>query len=617
MKRLHAGLLAPALAAALLAVAARDSHATQRFGPIQLSGNLQTQNLIRHPDAGHYQYIQNRNTAHVRLDYAWLQGGKFYDKYDIPFIETSSLFLLWRGSYDSIYDTTPGFVEKDDIHGKVYEGRSYFDFATKVRGFPRRRLTLAGLPREERDAYKFENTLREAYVDIKFRGLPLNVRAGRQQVVWGESDNFRLLDRVNTLDLTWHLVQEIPPPPFGWDEIRRPFWMLKFLYDIGDTWKFTQTFLEWYWNPGDWYPAKIAFLPRPWGVRLYDPLRNPIDGAFNRGVCENAPGSHCTRLMNGTELFKQGDYHRNPFENSQFGIRYHALAPGAIEFAVTYLYQRWGGDDGSPYAPIRGLPKTARNQNLAYGDGGLIARGIFPVEFIAPYVHTIGASANYSDENYTQAVFRAETAYDVGIPFFDLFKTTVVDRPVVPGIRRKNMWKGMLAFDRPTWIRAINRKTTVGLTGQFFWHYMVNNPSCQPQATAAALQQGRETGLTSCLVGPLDLPSVVRSNSSPEKAAYRDKIRDWETLFTLAAFTFYRGGSILPIVGIAVDPVNHFGMEPFWSLDLVLRQDLSLNLSQRYFVTPRGRSQPVFDPWGFQSLDSGRSESSVRLTYQF
>jgi len=42
----------------------------------------------------------------------------------------------------------------------------------------------------------FENSLREAYVDIKFRGN-FSLRAGKQQIIWGESDGFRLLDRAN------------------------------------------------------------------------------------------------------------------------------------------------------------------------------------------------------------------------------------------------------------------------------------------------------------------------------------------------------------------------------------------------------------------------------------
>ena len=602
------------LCVTLLAVPAA---ATQRFGPLQLSGDLQSQNLIRNPDASTYEFIQQRNTAHVQLEYDWLQSGKFYGKYEIPFIDRSKLFVLWRGVYDSIYDTTPGFIEKNDFHGRAYEGKSFYDFAVQNRGLGRAALTVSGLPGESRRALAFENTLREAYVDLKFRTIPLSVRAGKQQIVWGESDNFRMLDRANTLDLTWHLVQELPPPAFGWDEIRRPFWMMKFLYDLGDVWKFSQSFLEWYWNPGDWYPAKNAFLPEPWGLRIYNPLTNPVDGGFNRAICENAPNSRCTRLMNGTELFKQGNYDRNPMENSQVGARYHGIAPFGLEFTLNYFYQRWGGDDGSAYAPIRGLPKS--DQNLALTFNQLIPQAIFPAEFYAPYVHTVGGSANYSDEAYTQTVFRFETVYDIGIPFFDLGKETVIDRPLLPGITKKNMWKGMLAFDRPTWIRWLNKKSTVFLTGQFFWHHMVNNPGCEPQDVAnMTVEQRRAAGITSCLAGPLDLPSSVRTGvASQGKPAFRDKVRDWETLATFGAFTFYRGGSIVPVVGFAIDPVNHWGMEAFWTVDYVVTEAVVVNLAQRYFITPIGTSQPVFDPWGFQSQSAGRSETSLRVTYQF
>jgi hypothetical protein len=602
-----------------LAVVAVPAGATQRFGPIQLSGNLQSQNLIRHPDVSTYEFIQNRNTAHIQLDYDWIQGGKFYGKYDIPFIDRSKLFLVWRGVYDSIYDTTPGFIEKEDFHGKAYGGKNVFDFATDPNGknLRRNQLNLQSLGGEGRTALKFENTLREAYADVKLRGIPLTIRAGRQQIVWGESDNFRMLDRANTLDLTWHLVQELPPPAFGWDEIRRPFWMLKFLYDLGDVWKFSQNFLEWYWNPGDWYPAKNAFLPQPWGLRIYNPLTNPIDGGFNRGICDGAPNHQCTTLMNGTKLFQQGDYQRNPFDNSQVGARYHAIAPFGLEFTLNYFYQRWGGDDGTPYAPIRGLANTDENRALAFNT--LIPQGIFPAEFYAPYVHTVGGSANYSDEAYTQTVFRFETVYDIGIPFFDLGKETVIDRPLLPGITKKNMWKGMLAFDRPTWMRWLNKKSTVFLTGQFFWHYLVNNPGCAAQDVAnMTVEQRQAAGINSCLAGPLDLPSTVRTGVASEgKPAFRDKVRDWETLATFGAFTFYRGGSIVPVIGLAVDPVNHFGMEAFWTVDYVVREDVTVNLAQRYFITPYGSSTPAFDPWGFQSLSGGRSETSIRLTYQF
>ena len=610
------------LTAALVGLVPVPGGATQRYGPLEVSGNLQSQNLVRTQDQDTYQFIQNRNTTHLQLEYDWLQGGKFYNKYNIPFLERSTLFIKYRGVYDSIYDTTPDVLQKEDIHGKAYAGHNLFEFA-QLKGFSRKTLSLAGLSQSTRDALKFENELREAYTDIKFRGIPLIVRAGRQQIVWGESDDFRMLDRANTLNLTWHLVQEVPPPAFGWDELRRPFWMIKFLYNLGNIWHFSQNFLEWYWNPGDWSPAKVSFMPRPWGLNILDPLTNPVDGGFISGPCELSPfvisrgpnkGAHkCLSLMNGTTLFKQGDYSRNPLDNSQVGVRYHGIAPFGLEFALVYFYQRWGGDDGTNYAPVRALPLNNQNSALA---SKLLQKGIFPAEYITPYVHTVGLSANYSDDAYTQTVYRMETVYDVGIPIFDIARQTVIDRPALPGVTNKNMWKGMLAFDRPTWIRAINKKSTVFLTGQFFFHYMIDNPSCEPGVVAQLSPAGKRR-VGSCLIGGLDLPSTARLGTTANSPAFRDKIRDWETLFTLGAFTFYRGGSVVPVTGIAVDPVNQWSFEPFWMVDYVLRDDLVINLAQRYFVTPKGHSEPIFQTWSPGGITAGRSETSLRLTYQF
>src|SRR5258705_360210 len=106
------GLLAP-----------RAARATQKFGPIQVSGNLQTANIVRTPDQSTYEYIMNRNTAHVRLDYDWLQSGKFYNKYDIPFLESSHLSIVWRGVYDSIYDTKKN----------MWKGMLAFDRPTSIK----------------------------------------------------------------------------------------------------------------------------------------------------------------------------------------------------------------------------------------------------------------------------------------------------------------------------------------------------------------------------------------------------------------------------------------------------------------------------------------------------
>jgi hypothetical protein len=582
------------------------------LGRLEVSGNLQSQNLIRHPDIDTLMFVMQRNTLHTRVDWDLVTGGHLLQRFRLPGVRRAKLFLLYRFVYDSIYDATPNFVPERDFRGT--DVRAFYDSA----GVSRQFLTLDGLTQKERDAYKFENQLREAYVDLKLTKVPLSLRVGRQQIVWGESDNFRMLDRVNTLDLTWHLAFELPPPAYGWDEIRRPFWMLKGLYDLGTLGPLSQSFLEFYWNPGDWHPAKQAFLPRPWGLQIYDPLENPVDGAFIRGPCaiSNVPNPYapgigrCTTLMNGTKLFVRGDYdHFNPLNNSQAGVRFHSFTPQGVEFTLNYLWQRWGGDDGTNSAQVRALPVSDPDDPLEPNklrSIQLLSEGVLPAEFYTPYVHTLGFSANYSEEQFTQTVYRLETVLDFGIPFFDRGKRTVLDT-LLPGVTHKNMWKGMIGFDRFQWIRFLNRKSTFFISGQFFWHHLIDNPDCPDVVDPDFDQSGR-----SCLTGGADLPSALR----PKSMSFRDKIRDWESLFSLALFTFYRGGSIVPVAGAAVDYVNQWNSLLFWSLDYYIRPNVAINVTQRYFITPTGE-EPIFSTWGLAGLNRGRSETGLRITYNF
>lgn len=585
MGRTSQTLRITAVLAAAVMLNAAPALATQKFGPIELSGNIQSQNIVRHPDVDQFAFIQQRNTFRARVDWDWLQRGKFIERFDLPFIESSRLFLLYRGVYDSIYDTTPTFRERD------FRGRKPGRAALR---------DLNDLSRDARDSSKFENQLREAYADIKLADIPVSFRLGRQQIVWGEADDFRMLDRANPLDVSWHYILEIPPPSFGWDDLRIPQWMAKGLWDIGNIGPFSNTFLEGYWNPGDWRPVKVSFLPRPWGLRIQNPLFNREDGAFF------APFRGIKRLKRGTALFKQGDYDRNPVDNSQVGMRVSGVLPNGLQLSLNYFYQRWAGDDGTPFSPVRGLTPGPDGNRIT---NDLVAKQTLPVEYITPYIHTVGLSANYFEGNWTQTIFRLETVYDFGLYLLDRDKETTF-APFLPGTTRKDYWKGMLAFDRPTWIRSLNKKTTFFITGQWFLHHIMHN----------------EDSLT----GPLDLPTAgARSrpfcgsdkfspcNDPLGNGSFRDNVRSWESLVTLAIFTFYRGGSLVPLAGIIYDPVNSNSTYPFWNVQWVTTPNFIIDLTQRYFIPGQGDVQKgVFDPW-LLGTQRGRSETALRLTYQF
>ncbi len=650
--------LALATSAALAVPAAATTRLDKLgLGPLELSGNIQTQNLLRHPTAApdDWQFVQQRNTFRTRVDWDVIQGGYLAGKFKVPGIRKAKFFLLYRFVYDSIYDYTPKTYPKKDFRRSDTSTNPGGLFGPKgdLPALPAKLRSLDGLPQEELDAYKFENSLREVYVDVALRKIPLSLRVGRQQIVWGESDGFRMLDRVNPLDLTWHFHQEVPPPAFGWDDLRRPFWMLKGLYNLGSLGPLSQSFFEFYWNPGDWHPVKQAFLPRPWGLQIYDPFTNRGDGAFRYAPCTTSDVAinpdtgfgMCTRLlgggdlgalrtlgpalassnpdvrqpallqlnrMEGTRFFQQGDYDSwDPLDNSQVGARFHAVTPQGIEFTLNYLWQRWAGDDGTNSAQLRALPVFNRahvsEDPNAISAATLLDAGIFPAEYYTPYVNTAGFSMNYSDEQFTQTVYRMETILDFGIPFYDRGVRTVVD-DLLPGVREKNMWKGMIGFDRFQWIRFLNKKSTFFITGQFFWHYLMNNPSC-PDVVGRNFGKNGE----SCLTGGADLPSVAR----PKDISFRDKVRDWESLFILSTLTFYKGGAIVPAAGLAVDYVNHWSTLAFWSLDYLIRPNLAVNLTQRFFLNPTGEDGPIFGTWGLTDLNRGRSETGLRVTFMY
>jgi len=126
-------------------------------------------------------------------------------------------------------------------------------------------------------------------------------------------------------------------------------------------------------------------------------------------------------------------------------------------------------------------------------------------------------------------------------------------------------------------------------------------------------------------VGLMPWTGVVGEPSSPDQpcndpngnGSFRDDVRSWESLVTLAIFTFYKGGSVVPLLGLIYDPVNSNSLYPFWNLDYVMTPNFIINLSQRYFIPGQSDVQKgVFDPW-LLGTQRGRSETSLRLTYQF
>jgi len=680
----------------LAALAAHPAQATLKYGAVELSGSLETQNLVRVPDGNQYQFIQNRNTFRFRVDWNWFARGKLIDRFEIPFIRQSKFYLLYRGVYDGFYDLGPndnqrGVTKFDDLVGGAIEGNRVGTLRNDCDPRVENCLREGNYSRTDvsRNDYKRKNELREVYVDFSLKDLPVSFRVGRQQVVWGESDQFRMMDIWNPIDLRWHLQQE----PFT--EIREPLWMIKGLWDISripvpvlD--KLTNTFFEVVWNPFDYQPGiRPDFLPRPWAA----PYPSPVRAGQVQVVSPDLRGLVSPEFnLNGTG-FQIGDFEKNPGQASGIGARFHGVTPQGLEFTTNYLYHRGRGigaaasnafalkikevrtdlqstttirkadgqvtgarsrcnkAEGCEIQNLVGTFDGAGNYQPAYfGDiGTQVFRGFVDAEFVHPYVHIFGLTANYFEGDFTQAVFRLETAYALGIPYISAklpirdangqYIVSTGDRPPIlvagsqdlkfaPGMTKRDVWAGMIGFDRPTWIRWLNKKSTWFLTGQFFFSY-VNGATPWLRGSNITASESpyfsptdsnifpsgliENNGMGQWLSGPHAGVNERVQNSS-FTGVNSDTVHRWETLLTFAGFSFYRGGSIMPFAALAFDPVN---------MSLLAQPHIQYFYTNNFIVRVGGKFYtnfhrgPTLDPWGAGGLNARRDEAEVRFTLQF
>ena len=484
--------------------------------------------------------IMQRNTAQVEARYHFLQEGQAFGRFATGPLEDATLTVIGRGVYDSLYDLGDAFSHK--------------------------------FTAQEKEKRKFEYKLREIYTDLAFP--PLSFRIGRQQVVWGETDNFRALDVINPLDLRWHWSRE------SWEDIRIPLWMVRSIYDIGKIGPLEESFVEGVWIPWDFQRNKVTTDPRrPWAF-----IGQGLRTRANSAIIDGKPYD-----LDVTVLDRKPD---RALESSQGGMRFKGIWRG-IDFSLNYFFTF--GDTG---VKVRRDLSSRSDVPTASGAAGTLHSVINTVN---PRSQVIGVAANYSEEYYTQSVFRVETALSTGVPV--RLKSGIPprfdpDNNSFDAVRRTVV---MLAFDRPTWIRPLNRIRTFFLTGQFFWrHYLDYNRFFRGS--------------------PSVHHAIIDDRVIPDRfiSVNTDKLNQDEFVMTFAASTSYGpGGLWQPLFVFAYDPVSTGGYNRL-SIDYLFSNHIILRLTQDFYWRI-GSHDP--GPWSigdrFGRPGDSRHETIFSAIFQF
>jgi hypothetical protein len=291
-------------------------------------------------------------------------------------------FVTYRGEYDGVWDYGP------DVFSERFARNS------------------AGDKLDTRQRLRHRHRLFEAYVD--FTKGPLFLRIGRQNLSWGETDVFRLLDQINPLDASFggFLV------PL--DERRVPLDMLRMVYGLGSHGPFSELDLEGFVALDD----KISdFVPAgsPWAT--------PNPAGFN--AFTKRPARNFTDARGGGRLLGvMGDFtlsiahYYTYLDNSLIRIVTPEKAPGTKPGQSSPVappinlgeFQTALAGGSVPFCPPVGDPARQQFLNCYLVDH-------FHTNVMFPKMQISGATMSFSVPSL-YAVVRSEFAYFYAEPMF-------------------------------------------------------------------------------------------------------------------------------------------------------------------------------------------------------
>lgn len=315
--------------------------------------------------------------------------------------------------------------------------------------------------------------LREAYIDanIPVGDKELGIRLGRQQIVWGRTDLFRVLDVINPVDFSRNNIYD------ELEDIRIPQWMLQMEYRMGASEIFDDFNFSVVWNFDKFRPSSLGQAGTP--NRILDA------GSLFRGL-KNCWDNGCTvaNFANGTVATDFGPNQigiRNAnlpdwdIDDTQYGLKLEGVYKG-IGFSLNYL---------SYLSQLPSLHGGIPAVNSFTGEEDiwpfLIA---FDIEF--PRIHLYGGSLDiYADS--IKSVFRLEAVYTTGEEFTNTLRPELFSES---GVVRY-----VIGWDRDTFIPWLNKSKAFLLSAQIFGQHILEHELEDTPGSLAGLPGFTKAGI--------------------------------------------------------------------------------------------------------------------------
>lgn len=340
--------------------------------------------------------------------------------------------------------------------------------------------------------------LRELYVDATVpvgKGDEINFRVGRQQVVWGRTDLFRVLDQVNPIDFSIQSIYE------EFEDSRIPVGLFSAEYRAGAVGAFDDLNFQVVWNFEKFRPHVLGQGGQPYNILLAGDLFRALKNCWDLGCTVNNFASGLAPDGNLATDFPPHvigirDIHLPDWDLDQGGARLEGVFRG-VGFSLNVLsfYSqlpalRGGFEGANPFLgqtiPPEGCPPAAPPGTPvwspafapcpAYGFNPFDPTDRFGTERVRPYVPAfdihfprvflVGGSADFYIDPLKSA-FRVEVAHTSGEEFADTSKSRMFSE--------SDVVRWVVGWDRQTYIRWLNPNRTFLLSGQIFGQHLLDH----------------------------------------------------------------------------------------------------------------------------------------------
>ena len=306
---------------------------------------------------------------------------------------------------------------------------------------------------------KYLDFIREAYIKNTIDigdNKTIFVKVGKQQVVWGRTDLFRVLDVINPVDYSRNNIYD------ELQDIRIPQWILQTEFRMGGSSLLQERNLQLILNFDKFRANNLGQCGSPNAILdagcFFRGMANLWD---NGGTVANfaniAPATVMATNFGPGQIGLKDVNLPSWGSGMQFGAKFEGVTQGGLSFSLNALSFR---------SQLPSLHGGKRATNSFTGETRDAWPYLISFDMEYPRVNLVGGSMDFQIEAASAAV-RVEAAFTDGEEFANTKREQLYSK--------NKVFRSVIGIDRPTFVPFINPNRTTLFSGQLFYQHIFDH----------------------------------------------------------------------------------------------------------------------------------------------